>query len=272
MKGDLARSIAERLNRDSQSLNREFNRKDRSTARYVAIDSLLPEKLAREIFQNFPPDRDMRLMKTFRERKFTTKQLDKFHPILTDITFAFQAPEVIAAVETITGLREQHPDSHLYAGGLSAMSQGHFLNPHIDNSHESERKMYRTLNLLYYISPDWKEEYGGNLELWNPDVTQRVTIPSLFNRLVIMETNRLSWHSVSEVKVPERRACVSNYYFSPQSPDGSEYFHITAFSAPPERPFLRAFSQLDSLVRTSVRRIVRLGIGQKDVYAGTSRR
>jgi hypothetical protein len=32
------------------------------------------------------------------------------------------------------------------------MPNGDFLNPKIDNSHSGERKLYRTLNLLYYVT------------------------------------------------------------------------------------------------------------------------
>jgi hypothetical protein len=75
-----------------------------------------------------------------------------------------------------------------------------FLNPHLDNSHDARQTHYRVLNSLYYMTPDWREEYGGNLELWDRGVGQpQRTIVSKFNRLVLMETTRTSWHSVSPV-------------------------------------------------------------------------
>jgi Rps23 Pro-64 3,4-dihydroxylase Tpa1-like proline 4-hydroxylase len=46
------------------------------------------------------------------------------------------------------------------------MTRGHYLNPHIDNSHDKFRADYRVLDLLYYTSPDWQVEFGGSLELW----------------------------------------------------------------------------------------------------------
>ncbi|EGH74806.1 hypothetical protein PSYAR_30109, partial [Pseudomonas syringae pv. aceris str. M302273] len=44
-------------------------------------------------------------------------------------------------------------------------------------------------------------------------VKSQKTIVSAFNRLVVMETNKDSWHSVSAVSVSTARCCVSNYYF-----------------------------------------------------------
>ena len=151
------------------------------------------------------------------------------------------------------------------------MAQGHFLCPHIDNSHDGTRSYYRTLNLLYYVTPDWALENGGNLELWDDRVKHHTTIQSNFNRLAIMETTPWSWHSVSEVKAQRLRCCVSNYYFSKRSPTGEDYFNITAFSARPEQKFLRVVTWVDGRLRQAVRRFVPTGIGRKDVYEGPPR-
>lgn len=236
--------------------------------RYCAIDELLPAAWARQVSQAFPEPSGMRLMDSFRERKYTSKAFDRFHPLMADITFAVQDPRVVAVVERITGIRDQQPDAKLYAGGLSAMVKGHFLGPHIDNSHEGSRQQYRTLNLLYYVSPDWSLEKGGNLELWDRGVRQRTTIVSRFNRLALMETTPTSWHSVSPVQAEEVRRCVSNYYFSPTSPTGQPYFHVTSFSAWPEQPFKRLWARLDGHLRQGLRKLVPQGLGRKDVYEG----
>lgn len=237
--------------------------------RFCYVDDLLPLDVVREIYQRFPETSEMRLMSSFRETKFTSKNFDNFDPILKAITFAIQHPKVIEVVERITGIKKQIPDPSLYAGGLSAMAKGHYLGPHIDNSHEASRKYYRTLNLLYYVTPDWKLEYGGNLELWNNDVKKNTTIVSAFNRLAIMETTPTSWHSVSKVTVDKVRCCVSNYYFSEISPTGKDYFNVTSFSARPEQKLLRLVAKADNLARQAVRKIAPGGLGKKDVYEGT---
>jgi hypothetical protein len=146
------------------------------------------------------------------------------------------------------------------------MANGDFLNPHIDNSHDSERKLYRTLNLLYYVSPEWKPEFGGSLELWDGAVRNPFVISSLFNRLVILETNRHSWHSVNPVRHGGQRCCVSNYYFSERSPEGVDYFHVTSFSARPEQVIRRWVAAADNLARMGIRKIFRKGLGRIDLY------
>ncbi|XDD52803.1 2OG-Fe(II) oxygenase [Leptospira sp. WS4.C2] len=268
----IADLIAKSLTKNKDELKRMFESSiDKVGVRYCYLDNLLPENLALEIYNCFPEKEKMRMMSSFRERKYTSKNFDQFNSLLSDITFAIQEPKVIRIVEEITGIKNQQADSTLYAGGLSLMDKDSFLNPHIDNSHEQTRSFYRTLNLLYYISPEWKIEYGGNLELWDKAVKENVTIVSQYNRLVIMETNPWSWHSVSPIVVDKKRICVSNYYFSPDSPIGRDYFNVTSFSGRPNQKIRRLYSNVDSKLRNFIRFIFPAGIGKVDVYTGKSK-
>ena len=266
MREQLIQLILERLDRDFDALKKDFETEKGVKTRYCAIDDLLPDDIAQRIAAAFPAVDTMKLLDSFRERKYTSKTLDKYDPIIEDITFAFQDERVIQKVAAMTGIRDAQGDPKLYAGGISAMARGHFLNPHIDNSHDRDQKVYRVLNLLYYVTPGWKSENGGNLELWDEKVTKPVEIPSLFNRLVLMSTNDKSWHSVNEVKAEGPRRCVSNYYFSPHSPNGYETSHVTYFMARPEQKLRRVVTTLDGNLRTLVRRFKKSGFGKKDVY------
>ncbi len=272
MKEKIISLIVEKLENQVEHLRASFLKSsDELGVKFCFLDNLLPDNIAYRIHKVFPDASSMRLMDSFREKKYTTKSFDRFDPLLAEITFAIQDHRVIRAVERITGIQEQIPDSSLYAGGLSAMGKGHFLNPHIDNSHEDTRRYYRTLNLLYYVTPDWSHESGGNLELWDRSVQRNATIVSKFNRLVIMETNPWSWHSVSKVNVDQLRHCVSNYYFSPRSPIGKDYFNVTSFSARPEQKVRRALSWADNKVRQAVRLVKPSGLGKRDLYQGPNK-
>lgn len=265
---ELSSLIVSRLRTELNSLRSQFERPRIGRTRYALVDNVLPDDVAQRIHRAFPPASRMRLLSSFRERKYTSKALDQMDPFMHDAIFAFQAPEVIATVADITGIRDMVGDPYLYAGGVSAMTKGHFLQPHIDNSHDGEGKLYRVLNLLYYVTPDWSAESGGSLELWDERVRVRVEIPSLFNRLVIMETNQTSFHSVNRIHADGARCCVSNYYFSPHPPNEREVFHITFFQARPEQPLLRLLATADGYARTLVRLLFRRGLAKKDVYTG----
>ena len=266
MREQLVELILERLDRDSDAIKRDFNAEKEVRTRFTAIDGVLPEEIAEKIAAAFPPVETMRLLDSFREKKYTSKSLEKYDPLIEAITFAFQDDRVIKKVAGLTGIEDAVGDPHLYAGGISAMAHGHFLNPHIDNSHDGDQKNYRVLNLLYYITPGWDPKNGGNLELWDERVTRPVEIPSLFNRLVLMSTNDKAWHSVNEVKADGTRCCISNYYFSPHSPNGYETTHVTYFMARPEQKLRRFVTKIDSDVRTLARRFKKSGFAKKDVY------
>jgi len=268
MREKLVELIVQRLNADKDQIAADFRMDKGLHTRFAAIDNLLPEDVARQFSAAFPELERMRLLDSFREKKYTSKSLGEFDPLIADITFAFQDKRVIDIIAEITGIEDAVGDPHLYAGGISAMAKGHFLNPHLDNSHDGDHKNYRVLNLLYYVSPDWNPEFGGNLELWNENVTKPVEIPSLFNRLVLMSTNDKSWHSVNEVKADGIRYCISNYYFSPHSPNGYETNHVTYFMGRPEQKVRRMVTKLDSEIRTALRHVKKSGFGKKDIYEG----
>jgi Rps23 Pro-64 3,4-dihydroxylase Tpa1-like proline 4-hydroxylase len=265
---ELAGLVARRLRGEAGRMRADFERPAIGRTRVAVLDDVLPTDVAQSIHRAFPPQAQMRLLSSFREQKYTSKSLERMERLVHDALFAFQAPEVLAAVTEITAIRDMVADPMLYAGGISAMTRDQFLDPHIDNSHDSDGRLYRVLNLLYYVTPGWRPEFGGSLELWDQPVRRRFEIPSLFNRLVIMETNRTSWHSVNRVGVEGKRCCVSNYYFSPHSPNAAEVSHITFFHGRPEQPLRRLLATADGYARTLLRRVVRRGLGRQDLYRG----
>ena len=131
------------------------------------------------------------------------------------------------------------------------MNLGHFWNSHIDNLHNANRKKYRKLNLLYYVIPETQESDGGNFELWDKKVINPLKIPSKFNRLVVMETTKHSWHSVDHICSNIKRCCVSNYFFSNNSPKNYEYYHVTSFLGRPDERLKSVYGVLDNFLRNA---------------------
>lgn len=256
MSKTLSAVIGYRLLQSRRTLTKIWNTPIDTPTRHFFVDDLLPPDVAAAIYNAFPTRGEgFTRQNSMRERKSTSKNLCVLPGVLTDITYAFQDPLVIEAIADITGMKWLEPDPKLYAGGLSMMFRGDFLNPHIDNSHNVSRTRYRRLNLLYYCSPGWTLEHGGNFSLWDEGVRKPSVIVSRFNRLLVMETNNTSWHSVFPVLVDSPRCCVSNYYFSPQSPDGSDYYHVTSFTGRPDQPVLRLVGVLDNAARNLAGRI-----------------
>jgi Rps23 Pro-64 3,4-dihydroxylase Tpa1-like proline 4-hydroxylase len=244
--------IATRLRRDEERLRREWE--SSAPVRHLIVDSLLPEDDVRELAGAFPANESLVRKSTLREKKAVGVDVRRYDPAIGAHLFAFQQPAVVEAVTAITGLTGSQADPTLYASGISVMEKGDYLRPHLDNSHDGDQQLYRVANLLFYVTPGWAAGNGGNLEVWDERVRTNTTIESRFNRLVVMETNPRSWHSVSPIVAGGRRMCVSNYYFSAESPTGREYHNVTSFIGRPEEPLVRTLLRLDSALLNAIGR------------------
>ena len=261
----LSKIIVDKLEANSDQLSKQyFSQNIGTTSRFFNLDNLLPEEVTREIYENFPSKDTYHFNDTFREKKLTTKNFDSFETsLINNITNAFQMNNVIESIERITKTPHLSADPSLYAGGISRMDYGHFLNPHIDNSHNASREKYRRFNLLFYVTPEIQESDGGNFELWDKGVKNPFVIEAKFNRLVVLETTQYSWHSVDYVRSNIQRCCVSNYYFSEDSPENYEYYNVTSFLGRPNEKLKRVYGRVDNLLRNSFSKITRTSRGKK---------
>lgn len=259
-RNDLAILLLDKLNSEKETLKERFQNSN-STIKYFYIDDLLPIEIATEIYRVFPKPEEMILKKNIREYKYIAAQMNNYNPLLEEIIYAFQDLRVVNLIGEICSISNILPDENLYAGGISMMGKNQYLNPHLDNSHDKDRNLWRVLNLLYYITPNWREEYGGNLELWPNGIEgKQITIHSKFNRLAVMVTHNQSLHSVSPVVLEGYRCCVSNYYFSENPFLESDRFHVTSFRGRPENKFSDLVLRIDSLVRMNLRKIFKKGV------------
>ncbi len=253
-RADIATLIAARISELLPTLQENY--KNSGTIPYFIIDDLLPQALAMDIAKAFPHTSEMHFKSTLRERKYISSQMNAHSALVEEALFAFHDSKVVSLIQQITNHIPLYADPMLYAGGISRMEKDCFLNPHIDNSHNKDRTLWRSLNLLYYISPGWRESFGGNLELWPQGMRKpQITVESRFNRLVVMVTHQHSLHSVSPVQAHTARNCISNYYFSSKPMRADQPFHITAFRGRPEQPLRDIALRADACLRMTLRRI-----------------
>lgn len=249
MKDQLTDLIVQRLKEAREDLKRQFSQEHPiKVVRHCVLDNVLPTEIAEKIYASFPKPKKMHVLSNFGQLKLKFSHLKDTSPLIKDINSAIQDPRVVAEVEEITGIKNQIPDPSRFAGGISTLLKGHYINPHLDNSHDVERKYYRTVNILYYVSPNWTLENGGNYELWDESIQNQIVVPCLFNRLLVMETNHRSWHSVNRVLCDAPRCCVFNYFFSEQSPEGKDYYNLTLYRPRPEQKIRRIIAQLKEKV------------------------
>jgi len=261
---EYADKIFQKISSCKASLQRDFFSEDKIHA--FIVDDLLSEAEAQEIYNAFPTKEEMVPATSLRGHKYVAAQMDLYNPILEEIIYAFQDRRILSLIGEITKIAPLLADESLYAGGISLMDQGSFLNPHLDNSHDKDRQNYRVLNVLYYVTPNWEQAYGGNLELWDHGLKkQQRTIWSKFNRLVVMVTNKTSLHSVSPVLANGQRCCVSNYYFSPKPVEAKDYFHVSSFRGRPEQKVRDLVLRADMILRNEARKLFPQGIVKKYV-------
>lgn len=121
----------------------------------------------------------------------------------------------------LTGVPKLVTDMTLSGGGLQCSGRGAALRLHADPiRHPSPAQFDQAINLILYINPHWTAEYGGDLELWSRDGATRVaSIAPLFNRIVIFQADRSSFHGHPQPnRCPDGhyRASLALYYYVPR--------------------------------------------------------
>jgi hypothetical protein len=189
---------------------------------HVVIDSFLPEHVLDAVLDELPPvprgdSNDMVPTKATERGKTAHPQASFFGPRATQLLFQLNAGDFLDFLENLTGITGLISDLRLDGGGYHLTRRGGRLGIHTDFSHHRRWKLRRRLNLILYLNKDWKEEYGGHLELWDKELTAcRKRILPIFNRCVIFATDVGSPHGQPDPLScpPDRgRQSLALYYF-----------------------------------------------------------
>jgi len=128
-------------------------------------------------------------------------------------------------------------DHELEGAGIDMTGAGGRLDVHVDSDFVEERRVHRRLQVVVFLNSAWRDEWGGQLELWDGRVKKRHhAIAPMLNRCVIFKTTRTSYHGVAPVTAPPNvvRKSFAGYYYTaapPASWDGVG--HGTVFRARP---------------------------------------
>ena len=121
---------------------------------------------------------------------------ERFFPkIFREFIRETNSRQFLLFLETISGINGLIPDPYLIGGGLHISKAGGYLNVHTDFNWHHKLQLHRRLNVLIYLTPNYKKEYNGNLELWNKNRSKKIKeyIPE-FNSCVIFNTLGNSFH------------------------------------------------------------------------------
>ncbi len=162
------------------------------------------------------------------EKKKTMNAYDKFKINTYQAFFELGSTEILSNLDRLLCSSGLYFDAGLNGGGQHSYPAGCNLNAHLDYSLHPKLGLERILNIIIYLTPGWKPEYNGGLELWTHDTVNMQpgecvkVLENKFNRAVIFQTNQNSWHSVGihqKVNYPEGvyRNSLAAYYLTDPS-------------------------------------------------------
>ena len=135
-----------------------------------------------------------------------------------------ESKEFISKVSEATGIDDLLIDDELYGGGLFLHPTGSHLTTHVDFNFNNDIKLYRAVNLLYYMSDDCE---GGDFELYDTDLQKQKSVPPKLNTCILFATNNKTYHGVNKVISGYRKLLSLWYYTKEPTKDLSEQPHRT---------------------------------------------
>lgn len=117
------------------------------------------------------------------ERLKSSFNPDYLESPLRSLFYSFNSKPFIRFLENLTGIKGLIPEPYFMGAGFHEIKNGGHLSVHADFNHHKPMDLERRINVLIYLDKDWKEEYGGQLELWDDDMKScQQSVVSLFNR------------------------------------------------------------------------------------------
>ena len=195
---------------------------------HIVLDNFIDEGLLKGILDEFPDLSEVksrREFKTSRETKFISNSSADLSPKAFELISYLNSDIFLTYLQKLTGIKEiLISDPYLSGGGYHELKNGGMLKVHADFNKHPSINLDRRINLLLYLNPGWKKEWGGNLELYyeNDLNSPCVSVTPEFNRCVIFSTTSFAYHGNPEpIKCPSgiSRKSIALYYFSIGRPE-----------------------------------------------------
>lgn len=155
--------------------------------------------------------------------KLSCDEIESIPEPFKGMIYEMSTPRFLRALERLTGIQKLLPDPYLAGGGLHMSGSGGTLAPHTDFHIYDKADLYRRINLILYLCPDWTEDDGGCLQLYDSAGTSRRTVVPAWGRAVVFRTDDRSIHgfptAVAEQKI--RRSIALYYYTAAEAPEFS---------------------------------------------------
>jgi 2OG-Fe(II) oxygenase superfamily len=232
---------------------------------HVVLDDFIEGSVLRTVLDEFPSSAGLTPYDRSQERlKYQYGPAEWTGRTTQNLFALFNSAAFVTFLEEMTGFRGLVPDPWYTGGGLHETKRGGHLGIHADFNLHRKLGLIRQLNLLVYLNEDWKEEYGGQLELWDTEMRVRESsVLPVFGRAVVFTTALDSYHGHPEPLdcPPERsrRSMALYYYTAPDDGLANVPVRTTQFQVRPGTPDrtdwrVKAFHAAQDWVPYAVRR------------------
>ena len=192
----------------------------------VALNNFFEDSFLTEILEEFPDLSKTKGSQNYNfknEIKLSNKDYDSFPKKIKSFIDFLNSNIFLSFLQNITSINEKLvSDPQLEGGGLHEIKSGGVLKIHTDFNRHPTLNLDRRVNVLIYLNKNWKDSYGGHLELWDKKMLkcERKILP-FFNTMVIFSTTDFSNHGhPTPLNCPEEmsRKSIALYYFSSGRP------------------------------------------------------
>ena len=172
---------------------------------HILLDEFLPAPAVATVVAEFPdPDAQLEWRRVdltsssgdlVQDGKMGFAAVDQLGPSIRELLHELNSGTFLRFLEKLTGIEGLIADPMLQGGGIHQVLPGGMLAVHADFTNHPRFNLDRRLNVLLYLNEDWPVEYGGELELWSPDMSRcERRIRPLAGRCVIFNTSQQSYH------------------------------------------------------------------------------
>jgi Rps23 Pro-64 3,4-dihydroxylase Tpa1-like proline 4-hydroxylase len=192
----------------------------------IELNDFFNQKFLEKVLKEFPDLENLEKTNKYinnNEIKYANNQYDLFPETIKVFLDFLNSPPFLKFIQNITSIKENLvADKELNGGGLHEIKKGGVLKIHTDFNRHPTLDLDRRVNVLIYLNKNWKDEYGGHLELWDREMREckKKIVPN-FNKIVIFSTNDFSNHGhPNPVTCPNNysRKSIALYYFSKGRP------------------------------------------------------
>ncbi len=186
---------------------------------YTCVDDFLPPEILRRVREEaLAMGEKASEHSSANEKLKTSYNPDRMPPYSKAVFQALNSRAFIQFLEKMSGIKGLIPDPYFKGGGIHRTNTTGFLSIHADFNHHSIMNLERRLNLLIYLNPDWKEEFGGSFEVWTDDMKTKVAdFAPVMNRMCCFSTGDDTMHGNPEpVNHPngDPRLSIALYYYT----------------------------------------------------------